>query len=317
MGKVNTTIHFCFNMEKLKTKDSSYIYKGQLYAHNPSSIKGEVIRVLNDKDVNFCRKLKYKESETIDKGESIVDDIPVLNWFRNRYETKYNSLKKIPTSIQIMNVDKAQSLFFPSWLGRLFGAANVKLNKEQINEGDILFKHPFFPNTYVDDISEVTLFKDRISCISALAGKLGASKVEGHAIWNGTSKRSLNVSGEVQYQVYELDASFRSKEKEKYSREFVLSDTFGGGTPDIAEAERYAKEVGLIKNNDIQNLIEVRKGKNPIKSRHIKISLSDEIENLKSLAFKFSVIPIFSLNGKFKETCEKSTNVDFEFTIEF
>lgn len=304
-------------MEKLKTKDNSYFYKGELYSRRPYSVSGEVVRIVTDNECNFCRRLKYEEYDVIDKGERIIDSIPVLNLFRDRYERSYNHLEKLPVNIQFMTPDKANKLFHPTGIRSWFFKKIDTGSKAEIFAGDILFRHPFFPNTYVEDISEVKLFQDRISCISALAGKLGASKVEGHAIWKGSSKRTMNISGGIDYQVYSLEGNYKEKQKEKYQKEFSLTDEFSGGTPDLKEAERYATEVGLINNSDIKNLIEVRKGNNPIKSRHIKISLSEEIEKMKAIAFKLNVVPTLALKGKYKETCETCNEVDFEFTIIF
>jgi len=206
-----------------------------------------------------------------------------------------------------------------------------------VSEGDILFRHPFLPSTFVDaNFSEVEFFNQKIKSISKVCQELGATHIEAHAKWLDTKIIKKCIGGKITY--YENPMSddeeytktknqlgvtfatkFRKSEKERIEKEYRLIENYPGAS-NFNSAIEVSKTRGLGTDFDVQDLISKRMSANPIKNQTVKINLSRELTQAKSIAFGLIVatqIGPFGLGMRFGKSVSTLNEVEMEFHVDF
>lgn len=225
-------------------------------------------------------------------------------------ENKYYSFGNLLNSLQKEASPRIQYIyesdaekFIPNLEGKVY-------------EGDILFKHPFLPNTYVDaKESEQTFFKQKLDCFSRVCQLLGAKSVTGQGMWVSQQQLTIDADGKVGYKCVELTGNIHTNEKSRLEQSYSLKETFLSSEPNISEAESLAKKYGLYK--EMQTLIEGRMYSNSLQSRNVTITLSDELNKEKEIAFSLNATKLFELSGTLKQTMGTVSTVKYEIHVEF
>ena len=98
---------------------------------------------------------------------------------------------------------------------------------------------------------------------------------------------------------------------EEIRNKIKLQSKFGGGEPNLEEAEAHLRQYQLLNDISMKSLIDQRRGKNPIQSRELTLSLSEEFKrNLQVVAD--IKIPVYA---NVQAQVEKITREMYEFTL--
>ncbi len=190
--------------------------------------------------------------------------------------------------------------------------------------GQILIRHPFLSNTFVDiNYSQEDLFNDKINKLAEILQPLGVKALFGQAKWTQAKRREMDITGEGSIKIIDFSSEFKKShsvaeyckiKKEKLFPNAVLNkELYEIG---IIRAQKY----GLYNDSDIRSFIETRNpdlGPNVIGSDNISIELTKEVNNLMSIAFSLNYLPAFSINAKYKDTLEIINKVQMDIYVDF
>ncbi len=159
-------------------------------------------------------------------------------------------------------------------------------NSGLLEEGALLIQNPYDSSDYVVlEKSASTFALAKYLHFTTLCGFLGAREVTVEQIEVKTStgkqlfKGSLNSSGVTG----KLGA--QSKTFEQIRNQLEIRSTFQGGNPNIEEAKAHLNKYQLLSDHSMTSLIAQRSGSNPLQSRELTLSLSEEFKkNFKAVA---------------------------------
>lgn len=145
--------------------------------------------------------------------------------------------------------------------------------------GRILVQDPYDKDKYCDQediawnaaISKMTLF-------STFCSHLGAKSVTVERITSTSSSATWEFTAEGGFKSLGGDAKVGREAIEKLSSRISLKDIFTGTEPNLAAAEQLLGDMGLEFEPSFTSLLELKRSANPIKSRTLAISLTDEAQ---------------------------------------
>ena len=164
-----------------------------------------------------------------------------------------------------------------------------KLEKSGLlEEGSLLIQNPYDSSDYVVlEKSASTFALAKYFHFTTLCGFLGAREVTVEQIEVKTStgkqvyKGSLNSSGVTG----NIEAQSKTFEQIRNQLRIEMRSTFPGGNPNIEEAEAHLNKYQLLSDHSMTSLIAQRSGSNPLQSRELTLSLSEEFKkNFKAIA---------------------------------
>lgn len=201
--------------------------------------------------------------------------------------------------LQIVSVDEAAELFKQSGI-----------EWDNFYEGQILFKHPFAPNTYVEaNYNPVELFRDKYTKMVSVLRFLGVKSVTVEKVWTEQFKREVEVNGNIGIKKFGANFDYDHKETSNTNNRYQMQYEFEGSsvTADMySKAIEYAKQCGLYNDIDVRGFLENRNPAYPNLQKHmsLEIDLSKEYNELTNIAFSLNVLKIFEIGFKYKETLE-------------
>lgn len=228
-----------------------------------------------------------------------------------KYEDGYNSLDR---RIQIVSIDDIDNFLKHD---------NIKLLNCQPREDQILMRHPFEPNTFIDaNISPFDLFRDKFEKVADILADLGVKFVSGEAEWVGTEKHEIDASGYVKTTPVKIEGSYQDIEKSKKISSLSIKEWYKGVPPTqdkYLQAIERAKRYGLYNDIDVKSYLEKRNPArcNELTNKELEFFLSSEYNELTSIAFSLNVMNVFKLGGKYQENIETVNTVKFKLTVEF
>ena len=241
---------------------------------------------------------------------NIVSQLQVENlvWEKNK--------SKLDPCLQIVSINDIQTFLEND------GVSLLNVTKPAI--GQILMRHPFLSNTFVDiNYSQEDLFNDKINKLAEILQPLGVKALFGQAKWTQAKRREMDITGEGSIKIIDFSSEFKKShsvaeyckiKKEKLFPNAVLNkELYEIG---IIRAQKY----GLYNDSDIRSFIETRNpdlGPNVIGSDNISIELTKEVNNLMSIAFSLNYLPAFSINAKYKDTLEIINKVQMDIYVDF
>ncbi len=191
-------------------------------------------------------------------------------------------------------------------------------------EGQILIRHPFLPNTFIDaNDSQEDLFKDKVNNVAEILQYLGVKCVYGQAKWTQTQRRILDINGDGSVKIVDFSEEFKKthsvadystiKKEKCYPNAQLTKELYD-------KAIVKAKSCGLYNDSDIRSFIESRNpelGSNVQGSDYFSIELTKEVNDLMSIAFSLSYLPAFKINANYKDTLEIVNKVQMDFYVDF
>jgi hypothetical protein len=167
-------------------------------------------------------------------------------------------------------------LLVPSYVTT--GDLEEKLDSSGLLEpGSLLIQSPYDTSDYVIlNKASSTFVLSKYLHFTTLCGLLGAREVtvEQIEVKTLTGKQIFKGSLDSPYSDGKIEAINRIFEEIRNN--IKLQSKFDGGEPDLEKAENHLRQYQLSNDISMKSLIDQRKGKNPIKSRELTLSLSEE-----------------------------------------
>lgn len=196
------------------------------------------------------------------------------------------------------------------------------LNITNPYQGQILIRHPFLPNTYIDaKYSQDQLFQEKVDKVSEILQYLGVKCVFGQAKWTQTKRRELDIKGGGSVKVVEFSGEYKKQHNVEDCSSIKMEKTYPNAilTQDLYnKAAQKAKSYGLY--DQTRSFIESRNpelGSNVQGTDYLTIELTKEINDLMSIAFSLSYLPAFKINANYKETLEIVNKVEMNIFVNF
>ncbi len=230
-----------------------------------------------------------------------------------KYEKNCNQLDR---RLQVVSVDDADELFKRS------GIKLLNINKPV--EGQILMRHPFEPNTYIDAaMKPIELFQDKVNKMGVVLQRLGVKSISGKAHWKESLKREIDANGRIGIRKFGASASYQYSEMQTECNKINIFKSYPNArlTRELySESIEKAKQYGLYNDSQIYSLIESRNpslGSNVQGCERVSIELSKEYNELTNIAFSLNFLKVFELGFNYKETLEIVNNVAIDLDIQF
>ena len=221
---------------------------------------------------------------------------------------------KLDKKISIVSMDDIKKMNDSGW--------TFKPDIPFLCEGMTLALHPFIYKCYIDiNSAEDEIFKDKLDCLGKVSKLLGVKLFEAKAIFIEEKHRDLDASGNINYKVVKVDASYRKEEEEKYAKTYSRKESFSGEFTQ----KGYDKAKQLIKqykldDKDINYIVEQRNPEDSsvLSAREVKVELTRELNKLTECAFSLNILKgVFTLNANVKQTIATQKTVILETKLIF
>jgi hypothetical protein len=181
-----------------------------------------------------------------------------------------------------------------------------------LEPGTLLIQNPYDTSDYVIFNKAYSTFAlTKYLHFTTLCGLLGAREVTVEQIEVKTSGGKQIFKGAVDSPYADGSIDAVNKTFEEIRNKIKLQSKFGGGEPNLEEAEAHLRQYQLLNDISMKSLIDQRRGKNPVQSRELTLSLSEESKrNLQVVAD--IKIPVYA---NLQAQVEKITREMYEFTL--
>lgn len=159
-------------------------------------------------------------------------------------------------------------------------------NSGLLEEKSLLIQNPYDSSDYVVlEKSASTFALAKYLHFTTLCGFLGAREVTVEQIEVKTSTGKQLYKGSLNSSAVTGNLEAQSKTLEQIRNQLKIRSTFPGGNPNIEEAEAHLNKYQLLSDHSMTSLIAQRSGSNPLQSRELTLSLSEEFKkNFKAVA---------------------------------
>jgi hypothetical protein len=239
----------------------------------------------------------------------VTSDERSINW-----EWEKNS-EQVNRQIQFVSIDDIPSIR---------SNTNVVLPSE-IQEGDILIKHPFEPDTYLNVVdAKDEICKDKWFKISEIAQYLGATGFNIKEAIESIETRELDVNVGVSYKVTNARIDIKKKNELKEKLGIEIDDAFDGckiiSDESYKKAQELAKKYHLDNDAAIRSLIRMRdpSKENSFRGRTIHCEMTKELNSALDIAFSLNVMPnVFSLDANVNQAITTKETITLDIVFEF
>ena len=191
-------------------------------------------------------------------------------------------------------------------------------NNGLLELGNLLIQSPYDTSDYalLDKVSSVFTLAKYLHFIT-LCGLLGAREVTVEQVEVKTSKGKQVFKGDVNSLYAKGNLEGESKIFEEIRNNISSKSRFNGAQPDLEKAEAHLRQYNLLNDTSMKSLIDQRRGSNPIKSRELNLSLSEESK--KSLKIISDVkIPIYvDLQAQIDQVKKEIYEFTLKIKVEF
>ncbi len=181
-----------------------------------------------------------------------------------------------------------------------------------LEPGSLLIQSPYDTSDYaVVDKASSTFALAKYFHFTTLCGLLGAREVLVEQIEVKTSKGKSLFKGTLDKLGTKAKLEGQRQTFEAMRNNIKIKSTFDGGKPDLEAAESHLCQYQLLSDISMKSLIDQRKGSNPIKSRELTLSLSEESrKNLKVIS-DLKIPTYMNLQAQLDQVKQE----EYEFTL--
>ena len=230
---------------------------------------------------------------------------------RSRNWVYDENASKLSREVQIVSVENIPSI----------RANGVSLPSHRILEGDILIKHPYEDNNYID--ASKAAFEIRFTkytLISELAQILGASSYE---IEESVEERSWSAEGNLEYKVIKTGISIKDEKTLKNTMGISISDIYPGkgiiSESSYKKAVAFAKQYHLWEDSMVRSLIRKRQAQeNPLLEEKLHFDVTKEANERLDAAFSLNCLcGLFSIDASLNKILSRRETIilDIKFTF--
>jgi hypothetical protein len=195
-------------------------------------------------------------------------------------------------------------------LKRLHGRGDLDANA-------VLVLHPHFPGRFVQ-VAEfgdaVALSKIRIT--TDLCRRLGASRVSVEEATVDSSAGEAKWSATAGNETADASVAVESSHLEELMRSVETHDVYDGGPPNVESARELLRAHGLEDDEEFCELIALRQGENPLRSRTIQVRTRTEVAKAKGLVAKVRVA-LPKVGVEVETSSREMRSYFFKLTVEF
>jgi hypothetical protein len=146
--------------------------------------------------------------------------------------------------------------------------------------GNLLLQNPYDSSDYASlDKASSKFALAKYLHFTTLCGLLGARLVTVEQLEVKTSRGKQLFRGSLENLCTQGNIEGESKTFQEIRNNIKIKSTFDGGQANLEEAEKLLRKYKLLNDISMKSLIDQRKGSNPIKSRELTLSLSEESKN--------------------------------------
>lgn len=234
----------------------------------------------------------------------ITSDERSRNWMLER------NAKKISREVQIVSVDNLPA----------YRKSGVQLPFRRICEGDILIRHPYESNLFLD--ASNASFEIRFSkytLISEIAQRLGATHYEIEEAIETVEEREWSAKGDLDYKMVKASMDINNKDDLKRKMGILIEDQYPRTKASSEDATSFAKKYNLWGDSMIRSLIRKCSYEgNPLLHEHLRFDVTKEANSLFDAAFSLNALGgIFNIDASLNKTLSiRETiilNIKFDF----
>lgn len=253
--------------------------------------------------------MAYKKSSSINGAVlHVTTDERSRNW---EYD---ENASKLSREVQIVSIDNIPSI----------RKKGVILPNRGIYEGDVLIKHPYEDNNYIDASKAAFEIRfSKYSLISEIAQMLGASGYEIEEAIESVEERIWDANGNLEYKIVKAEVSIKDEKTLKKTLGTSIKDMYTGkGTISKASFDKavdFAKNHNLWEDGMIRSLIRKRiEQENPLLEEHLHFDVTKEANERLDAAFSLNCLGgTFALDASLNKTLAKKETItlDIKFTF--
>ncbi len=221
-----------------------------------------------------------------------------------KYEPNYHSLDKRIQPLTISDVTELKE-------------AGITL-PSVVNEGSILMRHPYLPDTLIDmNLDNVQYLQEKFGEYAVILNYLGAKDQTLKAKITKLETRSIEADGKIKLKGKgSLKGTFKRFTKDrfevKYSKHITSSQDL-----DYEKAEAHAKEVGLINDPFVREILALRKD-HPIDKYEADVVISKDYNDIIDAAASLQVMAgAFGLDGSFHKAVSTREQISISQDLSF
>lgn len=206
-----------------------------------------------------------------------------------------------------------EQIILLSFTGELEGSLAHKLEISGLLEpGSLLIQSPYDTSDYAAlDKASSTFALTKYFHFTTLCGLLGAREVIVEQIEVKTSKGKQLFKGTLDKLGTKVGLKGENKTFEKMRNNIKIKSKFDGGNPDLEAADSHLLKYQLLSDISMKSLIDQRKGSNPIKSRELTLSLSEESRKTLRVVSDIKIPTYANLQAEL----DRVKKEEYEFTL--
>lgn len=186
-----------------------------------------------------------------------------------------------------------------------------------VNEGTVLMRHPYLPNSLVSANMTMGEFLDeKLSYYAVILNYLGATVQTLEARVVSRQSRKFDGKGKLRIKGNKVDGKVSGFKKWR-SKVKSTKRIEGTGKLDYYKALELAKRYGLENDTFVKAVLELRHD-NPVKSFHFDTEIANEFsETIDAAASLVAGAGVFKLNGNFKKAVSSREEIRIVQDISF
>lgn len=216
---------------------------------------------------------------------------PVVSEERRINYTYYDDYQYLDSKIQPITVAEYRSLVKSGY--------TVPQN---VNEGTVLMRHPYRPNTLVDsNYDQLSYIQEKFSDYAVILNYLGATKQDLKAKITKHQTRIIEAKGKISSKAkFSLKGAFKRLTRDKFEVCYSLNIGATSGMKYKAAVD-YAQQVGLLSDPFIRMVLEMQKEK-PVDTIRTDLVISKDFSDIMDATATLQVMgDAFKLDGDFRK----------------
>ena len=234
----------------------------------------------------------------------VTSDERSRNWMLDK------NAKKVSRDVQIISVDnipfyKDSAIHFPSHI---------------IREGDILIRHPYEHNLYLDPNNAAFEIRfSKYTLISEIAQRLGAVRYEIKEAIETVEQRELSSNGSIDYKMVKSAINIKNQDDLKNTMGILIEDEFPKCKSSAKDAIAFAQEYNLWNDSMIRSLIrKCSYQDNPLTHEHLRFDVTQEANSRFDAAFSLNALKgILNIDASINTLLSKRETIMLDIIFTF
>lgn len=191
-------------------------------------------------------------------------------------------------------------------------------DRNLLNKGEILIQSPYDQNRYaaVDNAVQDFALEKHFAFLN-FCNSLGAIEIQIEQLDIKTEEASTSASVEGKILKAKPNVKIDKNSYEQLTKKLSVHDKYKGGEPDLKAAEKLLREKRLFGDSNMTSLLEIRRSSNPIKSRTVKLSLTDESQTNLRIAASMKIPVYLSIDASYQKAVKKRIEYDLSLKVTF